>query len=493
MKTLVNDLVVDTGAPRAAPALDFIRGELGLVGTKEGCREGDCGACAVLVAERLPGGGWSCRAAPSCLLALGEIEGRHLITIEGLVAGARQAGLADGLSPVMRALLEENGSQCGFCSPGVVVSLTGWLLAGGPVDLAGAIRAVEGNLCRCTGYGSIRRAAARLAADFASLPADPDARLAALEKTGVVPASLGRFVRGDLLPDSPQHAPAKRHAAVTLGGGTDFYVRNPDPEAGFEAELLDLRREYAGIGLVAVPGGQSLELGAAVTVRDFFASPAVRGLVPGIESFEGDMASSLIRGRATLGGNVANASPVADMTAILLALEADVIIEGGAGRRELPLQSFFLGYKKLDLREGEIIAAFRIKAKGRNTSAEKPMRFSFEKVSKRRRLDIASVNSALRVELAAGGPVPRIAHATLSAGGVAATPLVLARTGAFLSGKAVDAALVREAAAMAAAEISPISDVRGSADYRRRLLSRLVLGHFIRIFPETSLAEELLP
>jgi xanthine dehydrogenase small subunit len=511
MKFLANDTIIDTSSRRAAPALDFIREELGLTGTKEGCREGDCGACAVLVGTRVPssevgavlvgtrapsseggaarGGAVAYRATPSCLLALGELEGRHLVTIEGLAAGARARGLADGLTPVMRALVEENGSQCGFCSPGIVISLTGWLLSG-VIDVEGALTAVEGNLCRCTGYGAIRRAAARLAREFADLPPEPAARLAALEKAGVVPGSLGRFASREILPeaDLPEAEPrSPRAARTTLGGGTDFFVRNPDPEPGFEAELLDLRPEYAGIRIDNGLGTKVLEIGAAVSVRDFFASPLVRSFAPGIESFEAEMASSLIRGRATLGGNVANASPVADMTAMLIALGATAVLEGPAGRRELPLPRFFLGYKKLDLREGEIMACFRI------PSRPKAPRFNFEKVAKRRRLDIASVNTAALFEIAGGDGGPKVERAILSAGGVAPTPLLLEKTGALLAGRKVDAALAREAAAAAAAEVAPISDVRGTADYRRRLLERLVIGHFIRLFPETGLAEELFP
>ena len=499
VKFLVNDRIVEAGSRRAAPALDFIRDELGLKGAKEGCREGDCGACSVLVGTRLPGGGAEYRAAPSCLLALGELEGRHLVTIEGLASAAHgEPGSVAGLTPVMKALLEENGSQCGFCSPGVVISLSGWLLSASPVDIEGALTAVEGNLCRCTGYGAIRRAAARLAKEFAGLPEDRAARLAALEEAGVVPPSLGQFARGELFAaneaagaDAGPASGARVEGCTVLGGGTDFFVRNPDPDTDFEAELLDLRPGYSRIDRATRDGASVLEVGAAATVHDFFTSPEVGALVPGIGAFEGEMASSLIRGRATLGGNVANASPIADMTAILIALGAEVVVEKRAdgSRRGLPLARLFLGYKKLDLAAGELIAGFRIPVPPRGATP----RFNFEKVAKRRHLDIASVNSAALVLTEGEGPKPRIASALVSAGGVAATPLILGKTSAFLAGRAADAATAREAVAIAVSEISPISDVRGSADYRRRLLERLVLGHFIRLFPESGIAEELFP
>jgi xanthine dehydrogenase small subunit len=485
---LVNGKEIGVEAWPGRPALDFIRDDLGLKGAKEGCREGDCGACAVLVGARAP---LQYRATPSCLLALGELDGRHLVTIEGLAEGAAAAGLEGGCTPVMRALLAENGSQCGFCSPGVVISLTAWLLSSAIIDEAGAIVAVEGNLCRCTGYGAIRRAGARLAAEFAGLPPPGAERLAALEKAGVVPLSLGRFSRGELLAEARPVAPnalgetgargrGLGPGELAQGGGTDFYVRNTDPEGGFEPVFTGRNPAYTGIE--AAGGG--LRIGAGTRVSDFFASPLVRSLVPGIEAFEADVASSLVRGRATLGGNVANASPVGDLTAILLALGARAELEGSGGGRELPLDRLFLGYKKLDLREGELIAAFTL---GPRPGA----RFNFEKVSKRRSLDIASVNTAASFATEKDGNQIRITCATISAGGVGPTPMLLTRAQSWLAGRTVSVDTAREAAAMAAEEIAPISDVRGSADYRKRLLERLVLAHFIRLFPGEKLAEEL--
>jgi len=193
LRFLVNESPVATEAWALAPALDFIRRDLGLTGTKEGCREGDCGACAVILGERRAGS-FSYKAMPSCLLVLGELEGRHLVTIEGLSSAK--------LTPVMRAIAEANGSQCGFCSPGFVVSLTAYLMNPSPLSVEGAISAVEGNLCRCTGYASIKRAAARLVEEFRDLPLESFARLDALVKAGVVSASCLAFARGELLADA---------------------------------------------------------------------------------------------------------------------------------------------------------------------------------------------------------------------------------------------------------------------------------------------------
>jgi len=476
----------------ASPLLDWLRDERWLRGTKEGCREGDCGACAVLVGEYTHGGEYAdsaasqprYRAHPSCLMSIGELEGRHLVTIEGLAAGADALGLEGGLTPVMRALLEENGSQCGFCSPGFVVSLTAWLLEGeegGVLTEEGALRAIEGNLCRCTGYASLRRAASLLLSRFSDLPQNPVERIALLVERGVVPSSLLAFARRGPL---PRAASAASKPARIVGGGSDLSVREPRPKP---AGRPFFTRMAAGLDRIR-RDGDLLNLGAAVTVRDFFASPLVREAVPGIEAFESDFASILVRNRATLGGNIANASPVADMTAIFLALGTELRLAfpdttGVSEGRRVALEDFFLGYKKTSLVEGEIIAGLSFPALAPSG------RFSFGKLAKRERLDIAAVNSALRLRLSPEGD--RIEAARLSAGGVAATPLLLGKVGSLLAGKApeVDSALIAARAAMEA--VSPIDDVRGSAEYRRLALGRLVLAHFARIFPalEAGLTE----
>ncbi len=462
----VNELLVDAEAWEETLALDYIRGTLGLTGTKEGCREGDCGACLVLLGERGSGGPvW--RSAPSCLLALGELDGRHLITIEGIAAS--------GLTPVMEAFLDEGASQCGFCSPGFIVALTAFLVEGG-IDPVRAVAAIEGNLCRCTGYGSIRRAAGKLARDFSDLPRELGPRLKVLSERRVLPASLAGLMLD--LPEAGSR-PAPAPEPLNLGGGTDYFVRNPDPEPGTAVAFVD---RQGGLSEIRQKDG-FLEVGAAVTVRDFFAHPRVRAHAPGIEAFEGQVASLPIRNRATLAGNIVNASPIADMTAILLGLGASVRLRSAGGDRALPLSEFFLGYKKTALAAGEYIEAVLLPEEGG------PVRLSFEKVAKRERLDIASANTALGLRLRDG----KITWARLSAGGMAPVPLLLRKASGSLAGKAPDAAAAREAARLALEETTPIGDVRGSAGYRSRLLERLVLAHFVRLFPDAGLLEEFWP
>ncbi|PKL07720.1 MAG: hypothetical protein CVV51_12640, partial [Spirochaetae bacterium HGW-Spirochaetae-7] len=418
----LNETDYELAIREEALALDWIRNEAGLKGTKEGCREGDCGACLVLLGGAGPSGDMEWRSVTSCTLAMGELDGRHVVTIEGLASA--------GLTPVMEAMLDEGASQCGFCSPGFVLALTGYLVSGAKVDPVAAMVAVEGNLCRCTGYGSIRRAASRLAAEFADLPSGLGPRLATLGSRRVLPAGLAAVMAR---PPKPAGAATPAYHAngnggatgPMLGGGTDYFVRNPDPEVGLAPSFTDLGPEarrifelpLAGEPPTEAPSGRGtvVSVGPAATVSDFFGSAVVRRAAPGIEGSELAVASPPIRNRATLAGNIVNASPIADMTAMLIALGASVELSGGEkGPRSVPLERFFLGYKKTDLLEGESVAG--VLFEGGWT------RFAFEKASKRERLDIATVNCAVAVRMAADGT---IAAARYSAGGVAATPLRL--------------------------------------------------------------------
>jgi len=280
--------------------------------------------------------------------------------------------------------------------------------------------------------------------------------------------------------------PADGEGRLTLGGGTDHYVRNPDPDAGPESggSISFINRDPALRRISRTD--DAITLGAAVTVQEFFESPIVREAFPGIERHESDFASLPIRNRATLAGNITNASPIGDMTAILLALQAEVHIRGGKPIRILPLDRYFLGYRRTALQPGEEVAALSIPI-----PAPAPRRcFNFEKVAKRRHLDIASVNSGCLALADEAGVIQSI---TLSAGGVGPVPIRLRSTEESLLGKRVDAGTARRAAEVAAEECTPIDDVRGAAAYRRVLLGRFIWAHLMRLEPELEPAKELLP
>jgi xanthine dehydrogenase small subunit len=452
IRFLLNDRLVDADVPPGMAALDVVRDHVGLKGTKHACREGDCGACLVLVGAREPSGTVRYRALASCLLPIGDVAGRHLVTVEGL-AGAY-------LGPVQRAILDEGASQCGFCTPGFVVAMTGVLLNSTSFDLHEALIGLAGNLCRCTGYASIRRAIEGLLETIGPMVAGAPDRVAALVEAGVLPEWFAA-VRHRLaeLADAP---PPSNAAGPLVAGGTDLYVQRLHDLEPVAPRLL--LRELPPT--IRVDDG-SVVLSATSTAEDLKRSNVLREVLGETAPFVDLICSEPIRLRATIGGNLVNASPIGDMTMLLLALDAELVLARGDERRLLPLRQFYRGYKEVDLRDHEIIEAVRF------PTARRAGRLNFEKVSKRTYLDIASVNSAAWISVSGD----RIAEALLSAGGVAPIPMRLKATEAFLRGRSATADTARRAADIARGEIAPISDVRGSAGYKRLLLGQLVIAH----------------
>jgi xanthine dehydrogenase small subunit len=475
IRFLLNDSPVDVALAPETILLDVLRGRLGLVGTKEGCREGDCGACAVLLGVPL---GELVRYRPvcACLVPLGDVDGRHVVTIEGL----RLAGL----TPVQQALVDGGGIQCGFCTPGLVVALTGHLLVAERLGEDSAVASLAGNLCRCTGYAGIRRAVGRLAAglpDFGPLGPTRVSRLIAL---GVLP---GHFAEAPahlagLARTASAAAPipaVRRDERVVVGGATDLLVAPGDKLRGKPLRFLGREERLRGVSR----DGDVISIGAATTVSEIAQDREIADRFPELCGALALFASPLIRNRATVAGNLVNASPIGDLAIAFLALGARIVLEEGRARRKIPLEDLYLGYKSVALRENEIVSRVEIPIPGPCA------RFRFEKVSRRRLLDIASVNCALAVTAERGV----ITAARLSAGGVAPVPRLLAETSRSLVGRPATEVTARAAAAQASAEIAPISDVRGSAAYKTLLLSRLVWGHFAALFPDEVRAVDEVP
>jgi xanthine dehydrogenase small subunit len=449
---LLNNREVELDVAAGMPALDVVRDHLSLKGTKHACREGDCGACLVLLGELEPSGGLRYRALTSCLLPIGEAEGRHLVTVEGLAG--------EGLGPVQQAIVDEGASQCGFCTPGFVVAMTGHLLNTMRFELDEALIALAGNLCRCTGYASIRRAIADLLDDLRGTVEDGPDRIAALTRAGVLPPYFTTVSERLAALDKPARAAAADGPLVA--GGSDLYVQRLHELEPVTPRLL-LRELPAGIHTE----DGDVVLSATTTAEDLKRSPVLREVIGDLSRFVDLICSEPVRQRATIGGNIVNASPIGDMTILLLALDAELVLACESERRRTPLRAFYRGYKQVDLGPDEIIESVRFPATRRSGA------FNFEKVSKRRYLDIASVNSAAWLRLDDGS----ISEAFLSAGGVAPIPMRLVATEAFLAGKRVTAELARRAAELARSEVAPITDVGGSADYKRLLLGQLVLAH----------------
>lgn len=457
---LLNCRPMTSELPAGLPVLDLLRRELGLNATKSGCREGDCGACSVLLGAPSPDGGLRYRMVNSCLLPLGALAGKHLVTLEGLNG--------DALTPVQSALVEEGGVQCGFCTPGVVIALTAHLLNSDSFELRGILESLDGNLCRCTGYMGIKRAGERLNRQIGgTLPPAGAQRIAALVEAGVLPSCFSGTQQ--LLAELPP-VPQGAGDGLLVAGGTDLFARSPDGLLDKRLSFADYRPELAG---VEIGDGRCL-IGAATTVEELLESTLLEREIPHLHQFLAHVASTPVRDRATLGGNLVNASPIGDLSICLLALDADLVLQQRGRERRLPLRNFFLGYKQLQLEQDEQVKRIEF------TEPAGHVRFNFEKVALREYLDIASVNTACGLELEGR----RVRHVSLAAGGVAATPLLLAQSAAMLSGEEINAGLVLAVADMAAREVKPIDDVHGSARYKRLLLRQLVIAHFVALTPE---------
>jgi xanthine dehydrogenase small subunit len=465
---ILNDRPVATDRPVGTIALDYLRGEQHLLGTKEGCREGDCGACMVLLGELQDDGTLLYRPAPACLLPIGELARRHLVTIEGLNG--------DGLNPIQRALVDAGAVQCGYCTPGLVVALTAYFLSTPDRSTDSALDAIGGNLCRCTGYAAVRRAVAGLCRRFPIQAGVRNGNLAALITEGLV---LPYFAA---VPEQLNHLQGEQVSAtdaetIVVAGGTDLFVQRANGLVDAPLSFLSNVGRYRGIR----SDGDRCWIGAATTIEEIRCSRLLAAIIPSLEQDLLLMCSAPIRRQATVGGNLVNASPIADLIVLFLALGATVELEGSSGRREVALDEFYSGYRRTVLQRGEIVAGIHF---------ERPLpdaRLSFEKVAKRRLLDIAAVNTAMAIRVS-GGVIESIG---LSAGGVAPAPVILRAAEDYLRGKPVSAEHVRVGASIAEAEIAPISDIRGSAEYKRLLLRQLLYAHFLKTCPTCVRAEEL--
>ena len=463
---ILNENTISTDACSGAVVLDFIRDQAGLKGTKEGCREGDCGACTIMVGGLIDDV-VRYRAINSCLLPLGDVNGKHVVTIEGINTS--------GMNLIQRAFVEEGATQCGFCTPGFIMSLTAYFLSTNALEYKDAIRAVDGNICRCTGYASIKRAISKVCEELNAI--DHSDIFEAVMSHRIIPGyfhdipqrlkMINENIDSETGETSQSHV-MKSH--VLVAGGTDLYVQRPDDLLDADIRLLKHREGLNRIW----QDDRYCYIGAAATIEEIRESGILKKQISRIDDYLLLFASTPIRNQATLGGNLINASPIGDTTIFFLALDAWICLSNGDEKRELRLKDFYLGYKKMDKGPEEILEYLKFPLRGPSE------RFNYEKVSKRIWLDIASVNSAINIRV----EDDVILDAHLSAGGVSPVPLFLSKTSDWLKGRKIDDETVTSACAIADSEISPISDVRGSEKYKRLLLKQLLITHFKVLFPD---------
>ena len=456
-------------------ALDWLR-EQGLTGCKEGCAEGECGACSIMVARsgvRTPTE-WT--ALNACLVPIASLDGQELVTAEGL-------GKADALHPVQWEMAVRGGSQCGYCTPGFVCSMAAeYYRPGREADATEPsadhehgpngfdLHALSGNLCRCTGYRPIRDAAYALgnpdgADALASRceqppPATPATRLARDGAEFVRPADLAETL--DVL--------AQRPDATLVAGSTDW---------GVDVNLFGVRSPLV-VAIDRLPelrtfevGPDSIEIGAALSLTEI--ERLLDGRIPLLAQLMPQFASRLIRNGATLGGNLGTGSPIGDAPPVLLALDAVIVLASADGEREVPLADYFTGYRRSVRRPDELIRAVRVPLPIAPLAA-------FYKIAKRRFDDISSM--AIGVALVVEDGVVR--RASIGLGGVAATPIRARATEEALVGESWTADTVRRAAEVLAAEGTPIDDHRASAAFRSAMLGRAL--H--RLYAESPTPQE---
>lgn len=461
IRFILNDVEIKTGLQPGMLVLDLIRYQQHLTGTKIGCREGDCGACTILVGE-IKNGELQYTTATSCLMAIGNAHGKHIVTIEGINV--------EGLNALQQAFANEGATQCGFCTPGFIVSLAGFSLDNSTPTYQKAIDSMNGNICRCTGYKSIERAAQKITEQLL------------LRETS---DSVGFAVTNNFIPGyfltikerlwrlnkelEDEQSVSKDHSKF-LGGGTDLYVQQHDTMTEEDLELLFDNKKLKGI----TKNGNTCEVGGAATVADIAVSTIFTEHFPSLDKYIKLVSSTQIRNMATIAGNFTNASPIGDLTILFLALNARLLLSDGKNERIVELKHFYKGYKTLDKRPEEFIEKilFELPSSGDH--------FNFEKVSKRTHLDIASVNTAIHLKAENG----LVTYASLAAGGVGPIPAHLSASSDFLLGKNISIELIDELLKKVQEEITPIGDARGSEPYKRLLLAQLIKAHFITSFPE---------
>jgi len=436
--------------------LNLLRYDLRRTGTKEGCAEGDCGACTVVLGE-LEGGKVRFRAVNACILFAPMLDGRALFTIESLKR--------DGsLHPVQQAMVDHHGSQCGFCTPGFVMSLYAHRREGAATDTATLKDVLAGNLCRCTGYGPI------LAAGLAMGPDAEDAEdLAAALKAiqpieGLEIAHKAQRYMAPRTLDEFSAAVQQNPEATILAGGTDvgLWVTKQHRELPTMIsinEVAELRR--------IDDLGDAIRIGAAVRYAD--AAGVLGELHTGFGELLRRLGGLQVRNLGTVCGNIANGSPIGDMPPALIAAGATLVLRRGGESRTLPLEEYFLAYGKQDRRPGEFVEAVVVP----KIAPERV--FRIYKLSKRFDQDISAVCAGISIGVQDG----RIADARVAFGGMAATPKRASACEAVLTGKPWTEATARAAAEALSQDFQPISDMRASADYRLQTAKNLLIKAFL--------------
>lgn len=455
--------------PPGMTALDYLHRELGLYGTKCSCNEGDCGACTVAIAEAREGG-IRYEAINSCLYPAARLHGKHLITIEAL-------GTPEQLHPIQETMLQFHATQCGYCSPGFVMSAFALFAERAHPSREELLAGLEGNLCRCTGYDSILRAMLDLASRNEEIVPPHlravEALLGEKKSLEYVPQeSSSLYVcEAYLLPQSLEEAlkfMQEHPDHQTLCGATDIMVQINIAKRKFKC-LIDLSftRELRYIKRDA----EAIRIGALSTYSDLLDSALLQESFPAFTELINIIASKQIRNSGTIAGNIGNASPVGDSLPLLLALDARLSLISTRAKREIALRDYFVAYKQTALQAGELICEIILPP----LSSKKSF-IRIRKAAKRKSVDISAISSAICLQYDEDG---RIKQARLAYGGAAAIPKLSSSFEALVLGKKPRELLPEEIAWPVLVEFAPLSDVRGSADYRSNLIAKQLISYLL--------------
>lgn len=441
-----------SGIDPTLTVLNWLRYEARRTGSKEGCAEGDCGACTVVLGE-LDGEGVAFRAVNTCILFAPMLDGKALFTVESLAQGG-------ALHPVQQAMADLGGTQCGFCTPGFVMSLYAHQRSGGATDSQSLKDALAGNLCRCTGYGPILAAGQAMGADTEAT-ADLVKALKALRSDEPLEAEHKgrRFLAPRTLEQFAEAVAAHPYATI-LAGGTDVGLWVTKQHRTLETVISingvdDLRR--------VEDLGDRIRIGAAVRYAEAF--DALAGVHSEFGAYVRRLGAVQVRNAGTVCGNIANGSPIGDMPPALIAAGATLVLRKGEAVRRLPLEAYFLDYGVQDRAPGEFVEAVEI------PRVAPDRLFRLFKLSKRFDQDISAVSLGVCIGLAGG----IVTDARIAFGGMAATPKRAAAVEAALVGRALTHEALRDAADRLGEDFRPITDMRASADYRLQAAKNLLL------------------
>jgi xanthine dehydrogenase small subunit len=469
IRFLLNHRLVELSAVSAVQTLlDFLRLDRNLRGTKEGCAEGDCGACTVLVG-RLSNGRLTYESVNACIRFVGSLDGCHIVTVDSLAVPGGP------LHPVQQAMVDTHASQCGFCTPGFVMSLYGLWMENPKPSVTEIEKALQGNLCRCTGYAAIIRAAEAVSV-IGDLDKDPlvAERAAIIQKLDALKdgkrVEIGEGAERFLLPASVDDLAEIYEAepkARIVAGSTDVglwvtkFMRDISPVVHL-SHLDELRR--------ITVDDTGITFGAGVSYTESF--PLIAKHFPQLIELWNRIGGQQVRNMGTIGGNIANGSPIGDTPPALIALGASIVLRKGKVSRTLPLESFFIEYGKQDRQPGEFVEAVRIPFLNENAH------YAVYKITKRLDEDISAVCGAFRLSLDENG---KVSDAVIAYGGMAGTPKRADNAEAALTGADWTEATVDAAMDALGKDYTPLTDWRASADYRLLVAKNLLRRFYLEM------------